>query len=122
MFVNVSYFPEFDQAACAMRRFMPMTPIIVFSEYSDVFSEREARNTGVAALVSKTERLFSVSGTGQSGSSNVVEGASGCCDESRDRIRLGDHSICARHKSLFLDESVVMRCIDNDRHHRHEPL
>ena len=36
---------------------MPMTPIIVFSEYSDVLSEREARKTGVAALLSKTEDL-----------------------------------------------------------------
>ena len=33
------------------------TPIIVFSEFSDVFSEGEARTTGVAALVSKTESL-----------------------------------------------------------------
>jgi DNA-binding NarL/FixJ family response regulator len=45
------------EAACALKRLMPMTPIIVFSEYSDVFSEREASTTGVAALVSKTESL-----------------------------------------------------------------
>lgn len=45
------------EAACALKELMPMTPIIVFSEYSDVFSEREARKTGVAALVSKTESL-----------------------------------------------------------------
>lgn len=47
------------EAACELKRLMPMTPIIVFSEYSEVFSEREARNTGVAALVSKSEN-FSV--------------------------------------------------------------
>ena len=45
------------EAACELKRVMPMTPIMVFSEYSDVFSEREARKTGVAALVSKTESL-----------------------------------------------------------------
>lgn len=45
------------EAACELKRLMPMTPIIVFSEYSSVFSEREARKTGVAALVSKTEAL-----------------------------------------------------------------
>jgi DNA-binding NarL/FixJ family response regulator len=45
------------ESACALKRLMPMTPIIVFSEYSDVFSDREARTTGVAALVSKTEGL-----------------------------------------------------------------
>ena len=45
------------EAACELKRSMPMTPIIVFSEFSDVFSEREARTSGVAALVSKTESL-----------------------------------------------------------------
>ena len=45
------------EAACELKRLMPMTPIIVFSEFSDVFSEREARTSGVAALVSKTESL-----------------------------------------------------------------
>jgi hypothetical protein len=34
-----------------------MTPIIVFSEHSDVFSEGEARETGAAAVLSKTEDL-----------------------------------------------------------------
>ena len=45
------------EAACALKRLMPMVPIIVFSECGDAFSEREARATGVSALVSKTERL-----------------------------------------------------------------
>ena len=45
------------EAACELKRLMPMVPIIVFSEYSDVFSEREARSAGISALVSKTERL-----------------------------------------------------------------
>ena len=43
------------EAAGALRQLMPETPIIVFSEYSDVFSEREARSEGISALVSKTE-------------------------------------------------------------------
>lgn len=34
-----------------------MISIIVFSEYGEVFSEREAHKTGVATLVSKTEAL-----------------------------------------------------------------
>ena len=45
------------EAACTLKRSMPMTPIIVFSEFSDVLSENEARTTGVAALVSKTDGL-----------------------------------------------------------------
>jgi DNA-binding NarL/FixJ family response regulator len=45
------------EAACALKRLMPMVPIIVFSEYGDVFSEREARSTGISAFVSKTEHL-----------------------------------------------------------------
>ena len=44
------------EAACALKRLMPMTPLIVFSEFTDVFSEREARAT-VATLVSKSESL-----------------------------------------------------------------
>ena len=43
------------EAAQALKRLMPETPIIVFSEYSDVFSEREARSEGISVLVSKTE-------------------------------------------------------------------
>ena len=45
------------EAACVLKRLMPMTPIIVFSDCSDVFSEREASITGIAARVSKTESL-----------------------------------------------------------------
>jgi DNA-binding NarL/FixJ family response regulator len=43
------------EAAGALRQLMPETPIIVFSEYSDVFSEREAGSEGISAFVSKTE-------------------------------------------------------------------
>lgn len=45
------------EAACTLKRLMPMTPLIVFSEFTDVFSEREARATGVGTLVSKSESL-----------------------------------------------------------------
>jgi DNA-binding NarL/FixJ family response regulator len=43
------------EAARAMRELTPETPIIVFSEYSEVFSESEARSAGISGLVSKTE-------------------------------------------------------------------
>ena len=43
------------EAAQALKQLMPETPIIVFSEYCDVFSELEARSEGISALVSKTE-------------------------------------------------------------------
>ncbi len=45
------------EAACEVKRLMPMVPIIVFSEYGDVFSEREARRTGISAVVSKDANL-----------------------------------------------------------------
>ena len=45
------------EAACELKRLMPMVPIIVFSEYGDVFSEREARETGISAVVSKDAKI-----------------------------------------------------------------
>ena len=45
------------EAACEVKRLMPMVPIIVFSEYGDVFSEPEARRTGISAVVSKDANL-----------------------------------------------------------------
>lgn len=45
------------EAACELKRSMPMVPIIVFSEYGDVFSEREAREQGISAVVSKNAQL-----------------------------------------------------------------
>lgn len=44
-------------AARVLSRLMPTVPLIVFSEYSDVFSEEEARSAGVSALVSKSEHI-----------------------------------------------------------------
>jgi len=45
------------EAACELKRLMPMVPIIVFSEYGDVFSEREAGQSGISAVVSKDAQL-----------------------------------------------------------------
>jgi DNA-binding NarL/FixJ family response regulator len=44
-------------AARALKTLMPMVPVIIFSEYSDVFSENEARSIGISALVSKSEHV-----------------------------------------------------------------
>jgi DNA-binding NarL/FixJ family response regulator len=44
-------------AASALKRLMPKVPLIIFSEYSDVLSENEARSAGVSALVSKSEHI-----------------------------------------------------------------
>ena len=44
-------------AARALKTLIPTVPVIIFSEYSDVFSEKEARSTGISALVSKSENV-----------------------------------------------------------------
>ena len=44
-------------ATRVLKRLMPTVPLIIFSEYSDVFSEKEARSAGVSALVSKAEHV-----------------------------------------------------------------
>jgi DNA-binding NarL/FixJ family response regulator len=44
-------------SARALRRLMPAVPLIIFSEYSDVFSAEEARSAGISALVLKSEHL-----------------------------------------------------------------
>ena len=42
-------------AARALKTLMPMVPVIIFSEYGDAFSEKQARSAGISALVSKSE-------------------------------------------------------------------
>jgi DNA-binding NarL/FixJ family response regulator len=42
-------------AARALKRLMPKVPIVMFSAYSDPFTEKEAHSAGVSALVSKFE-------------------------------------------------------------------
>ena len=44
-------------AARALKRLMPEVPIVMFSVYSDSFTEREACSAGVSALVSKFEDM-----------------------------------------------------------------
>ena len=43
------------EAACELKRLMPMIPIVVFSEYGDAFSESEVHSEGISAVVSKEE-------------------------------------------------------------------
>ena len=44
-------------AARAIKRVLPEVPVILFSNYSDKFSEDEARSAGISAMVSKTESV-----------------------------------------------------------------
>jgi|ERR1700745_461863 two-component system, chemotaxis family, chemotaxis protein CheY len=44
-------------AARELKRIMPGIPLIMFSEYSDSFSEQEARSVGISALVSKSQHV-----------------------------------------------------------------
>jgi DNA-binding NarL/FixJ family response regulator len=44
-------------AARALKRLMPTVPLIMFSEYSDAFSEQEARSAGISTLISKSEHV-----------------------------------------------------------------
>ena len=54
------------EAARVLKTLMPATPLIMFSEYSDVFSEQEARSAGVSALVSKSEHVSVLLGKARS--------------------------------------------------------
>jgi CheY-like chemotaxis protein len=44
-------------AARALKTLMPTVPVVMFSEYSDVFSDEEARSAGISALVLKPEQV-----------------------------------------------------------------
>jgi DNA-binding NarL/FixJ family response regulator len=44
-------------AARALKTLMPTVPVVMFSEYSDVFSAEEARSAGISALVLKSEHV-----------------------------------------------------------------
>jgi DNA-binding NarL/FixJ family response regulator len=54
------------EAARVLKRLTPAAPVILFSEYSDVFSEKEARSAGVSALVSKSEHVSVLLGKARS--------------------------------------------------------
>jgi DNA-binding NarL/FixJ family response regulator len=44
-------------AARVLKRMMPTVPLIMFSEYSDAFSEQEVRSAGISAVISKAEHV-----------------------------------------------------------------
>jgi two-component system, chemotaxis family, chemotaxis protein CheY len=44
-------------AARMLKQRMPAVPLVMFSEYSNVFSEQEARTAGISVLVSKSEHV-----------------------------------------------------------------
>jgi DNA-binding NarL/FixJ family response regulator len=44
-------------AARTLKTLMPTVPVIIFSDYSNVFSEKEARSAGISALVSKSQQV-----------------------------------------------------------------
>jgi DNA-binding NarL/FixJ family response regulator len=46
-------------AARALKKLMPAVPVVMFSEYGDVFADNESIAAGISGLVSKTEH-FSV--------------------------------------------------------------
>jgi DNA-binding NarL/FixJ family response regulator len=46
-------------AARALKKLMPTVPVVMFSEYSDVFADNEGFAAGISGLVSKTDH-FSV--------------------------------------------------------------
>src|SRR5260370_30106221 len=41
----------------ALRKLMPAVPVIIFTAHSDPFVEKEAREAGVSAVVSKSEAV-----------------------------------------------------------------
>ena len=47
--------PEMNgiDASRVLRKLFPMIPLIIFTHYSDVFSEEEAHSAGISAVVSK---------------------------------------------------------------------
>jgi DNA-binding NarL/FixJ family response regulator len=45
------------EAVAALKKLMPSVPVIIFSEYSDVFTAKEALSAGVSVLVSKSEHV-----------------------------------------------------------------
>ncbi len=53
-------------AARALTRLMPEVPVIMYSAFSDSFTQREARSAGVSALVSKSENTSVLLGKARS--------------------------------------------------------
>lgn len=53
-------------ATRVLKRMMPAVPVIMYSAYSDSFTESEARAAGVSALVSKSENISVLLGKARS--------------------------------------------------------
>ena len=53
-------------AARALTRLMPEVPVIMYSAFSDSFTEKEAHSAGVSALVSKSEPVSVLLGKARS--------------------------------------------------------
>jgi DNA-binding NarL/FixJ family response regulator len=53
-------------ATRALKRVMPEVPVIMYSAFSDSFTEREARSAGASALVSKSENTSVLLGKARS--------------------------------------------------------
>jgi DNA-binding NarL/FixJ family response regulator len=53
-------------ATRVVKRLMPEVPVIMFSAYSDSFTEKQARSAGVSALVSKSENISVLLGKARS--------------------------------------------------------
>ena len=53
-------------AARVLKRLMPTVPLIMFSDYSDAFSKKEASSVGISALVSKSEHASKLIDTARS--------------------------------------------------------
>jgi DNA-binding NarL/FixJ family response regulator len=44
-------------AARVLKRLMPTVPLVMFSNYSEAFSEQDIRSAGISALISKSEHV-----------------------------------------------------------------
>ena len=53
-------------ATRVLKHLMPEVPVILYSAYSDSFTEREARSAGASALISKSEHISVLLGKARS--------------------------------------------------------
>lgn len=78
----------------ALKKLMPLVPVITFTAHSDPFVEKEARAAGVSAIVSKSQAVAAL--TAKLGA---------CSSKSRP-----DHSVCEsgnRKLSRFKTRSIL---------------
>jgi DNA-binding NarL/FixJ family response regulator len=54
------------ETARVLKRVMPEVPLIMYSAFSDSFTEKQARSAGVSALVSKSENVSVLLGKARS--------------------------------------------------------